>query len=91
MNRPCPTTHGHLRCMHSADIPHVNCEVEDTSRCAIALGPYRDIVRTIAYVRGVIDFGAGGQLDLVGRCIGVERKIAEDDCSYRSRLTGALP
>lgn len=87
----CPTTHGHLRCMHKRTTPHVNCEVEDTSRCHIAIGPYRDLPRTVAYVRGALDIGRGTDLDVIGARLGIRRSANEDDCAYRARVIGALP
>ncbi len=85
----CPTTHGHYRCKHSRG--HTgNCEAEDQSRFTVALGPYRDQLRTVAYVRGAIDFGSGGQLDTIGFALGVKRNGA-DDCAYRALLSRSLP
>lgn len=86
----CATTHGTYRCERPRG-HEGNCESADHSRVAIPLGPYRDTLRTVAYVRGAIDFGIGDVLDLVGRYLGCERTAGEDDCRYRARLAGALP
>lgn len=90
MNDDCPTTHGHYRCKYPRGHSG-NCEADDQSRCEIALGPYRDQFRTVAYVRGIIDFSSGEMLDFVGKHVRCARLAREDDCAYRARLTRALP
>ena len=85
----CTTTSGPYRCKKDAGHKD-DCEADDQSALTITLGPYRDSLRTRAYVRGAIDFGAGGMLDTVGSYLHVKRERGEDDCAYRVRLSGAL-
>ncbi len=85
----CTTQQGAYRCPKEQDHKG-DCEVEDKS--GARFGPYRDMLRARAYLRGCLDLGNDGQLDHLGLMLGVDRRKSGDeldvepDAEYRERI-----
>lgn len=85
----CTTTSGRFRCdkeLGPKGEPHEGeCATAEAPR-PTRFGPYTNVYDERAYIRGWLDGAAGAGLDTVGRAIGIERALEEDDCAYRARL-----